>query len=103
MSHKTANFAFEAKGLLFCRLGKLSLERVPLPAVASLLPAMVPLTLCQSSPLSSFVQSYRMNLMRLTLRAIRPNFFGNIQFNHDQLCIKKNIHPLILFRFLANS
>jgi hypothetical protein len=98
MSHVTANLAFQFQGLLLGRFRELSLKRIFLPAISSLLTLMVSLAFGQSSPLSSLVKRDRMCLMLFAFRAVCFDFFGNIHVSHDQLCIKKTTRTLILFR-----
>ena len=103
MPHKTAFLTFEPQSLFLSSLSKLSLPRELLSTIPLLLPQrMSPLTLSQGSPLPRLIQGNRVNLMTLTLGAVRVDFFRHIHRNHRP--VRYKTAPLItIYTFLGRK
>jgi len=65
--------------LLLRGLGEPLLLRLPLAAIALVLPQVPPLALSQGPPLAGLVQGYRVLSVRLTPRAVRPDCLRELQ------------------------
>ena len=101
MAHEIANFAFKAQSLFLGGFSELFLQCVFLSTVAFFFACVVAFAMCHSSAFSRFVQGHCMNLMLLTFRAVRCDFFRNVHVIHYQLSINKTCAFLYLFALFS--
>ena len=97
MPHEAADLALQPQRLLLRGFGELFLEGVFLSSVAFFFAFMVAFAFCHGSAFACFVQGDGVCLVNFTLRTVCCDFFRNVHFFHDQLCIKKTCAFLYFF------